>query len=98
MKGLPSAENAAYSDICEYFLTSTLSHLNTLILFVINLKLHTTAFCFYEVLLLFLFGFCHSSGSIRFCLVSAQTQHLYAAPWCAPAWRQQRYKSLVARA
>ena len=79
-------------------LTSTLSHLKALILFAINLKLHTTAFCFYEVLLLFLFGFYHSSGSIRFCLSSAQLQLFYAALSCAPAWRLQRYKSLVARA
>ena len=79
-------------------LTSTLPHLNTLILFATNLKLHTTAFCLYEVLLLFLFGFYRGIGSIRFCLNSAQTQHLYAASSCAPAWRLQRYKALVARA
>ena len=30
----------------SHFLTSTLSHLKALILFVINLKLHTTAFYF----------------------------------------------------
>ena len=80
------------------FLTSTLLHLKALILFVINLKLHTTAFAFLKALLLFLFGFCLSSGFIRFCLNSAQTQYLYAASLCAPAWRPQRYKSLVARA
>ena len=79
-------------------LTSTLLHLKALILFVINLKLHTTAFAFLKALLLFLFGFCLSSGFIRFCLNSAQTQYLYAASLCAPAWRPQRYKSLVARA
>ena len=79
-------------------LTSTLSHLKALILFAINLKLHTTAFAFLKALLLFLFGFCLSSGFIRFCLNSAQTQYLYAASLCAPAWRPQRYKSLVARA
>ena len=80
------------------FLTSTLSHLKALILFAINLKLHTTAFAFLKALLLFLLGFYHSSGFIRFCLNSAQLQLFYAALSCAPAWRQQRYKSLVARA
>ena len=79
-------------------LTSTLSHLKALILFAINLKLHTTAFAFLKALLLFLLGFYHSSGFIRFCLNSAQIQFFYAALSCAPAWRLQRYKSLVARA
>ena len=82
----------------ELFLTSTLSHLKALILFAINLKLHTTAFAFLKVLLLFLLGFYHNSGFIRFGLNSAQIQLFYAALSCAPAWRLQRYKSLVARA
>ena len=80
------------------FLTSTLSHLKALILFAINLKLHTTAFAFLKALLLFLLGFYHNSGFIRFGLNSAQIQLFYAALSCAPAWRLQRYKSLVARA
>ena len=80
------------------FLTSTLSHLKALILFAISLKLHTTAFAFLKALLLFLLGFYHNSGFIRFGLNSAQIQLFYAALSCAPAWRQQRYKSLVARA
>ena len=33
-------------EVYSQFLTSTLLHLNALILFVINLKLHTTAFYF----------------------------------------------------
>ena len=76
-------------------LTSTLLQLNTLILFAINLKLHTTAFCFYMVLLLFLFDFCCSSRFIHFCLNSAQ--HFYAVSSYVPASRPQRYKSLVVR-
>ena len=82
----------------EAFLTSTLSHLKALILFAINLKLHTTAFAFLKALLLFLLVFYHNSGFIRFGLNSAQIQLFYAALSCAPAWRLQRYKSLVARA
>ena len=80
------------------FLTSTLSHIKTLILFTINLRLHTTAFAFPGALLLFLFSFYHSSGFIRFGLNSAPIQLFYAALSCAPAWRPQRYKSLVAHA
>ena len=80
------------------FLTSTLPHLKALILFAINLKLHTTAFAFLKALLLFLLGFYHSGGFIRFCLNSAQIQLFYAALSCAPASLPQRYKSLVARA
>ena len=81
-----------------FILTSTLSHLKALILFAINLKLHTTAFAFLKALLLFLLGFYHSSGFIRFCLNSAQIQFFYAALSYAPASLPQRYKSLVARA
>ena len=74
-------------------LTSTLSQLNILILFAINLKLHTTAFCFYRALLLFLFVFYCSSKFIRFCLNFAQ--HFCAASSCVPTSRPQRYKSPV---
>ena len=77
----------------ELFLTSTLSQLNILILFAINLKLHTTAFCFYRALLLFLFVFYCSSKFIRFCLNFAQ--HFCAASSCVPTSRPQRYKSPV---
>ena len=93
-----SGTAASDEEAIVVFLTSTLSHLKALILFAINLKLHTTAFAFLKALLLFLLGFYHSSGTIRFCSDSAQTQHLYAAPWCAPASPPQRYKLLVARA
>ena len=88
----------ACSAFATAVLTSTLSHLKALILFAINLKLHTTAFAFLKALLLFLLGFYHNSGFIRFGLNSAQIQLFYAALSCAPAWRLQRYKSLVARA
>ena len=37
---------AILEEVNTLFLTSTLSHLNTLILFAMNLKLHTTAFAF----------------------------------------------------
>ena len=93
-----SGTAASDEEAIVVFLTSTLSRLNALILFTINLKLHTTDFASPRSLLLFLFGFYHGSGFIRFCLNFAQFQHFYAASWCAPAWRPQRYKSLVARA